>query len=198
MSDTTITPEERAEWRSLVMPYPDGKIGNQDRRMLRLIDALEVAEARAGLAENSLQESISKQAQMAAGIEKVVSANHALAIKSKEQEERAKKAEAACQIAASAHATAQVAWGGETPSPLPGHKHMTEDYLVAMDAHLLPSALTWTTEPPTVVGKFWWRDKRHPNEACVINVTQTKLDGYRRHTIGEYEQFAGPIPEPKE
>lgn len=51
MSDTTITPEERAEWRSLVMPYPDGKIGNQDRRMLRLIDALEVAEARKEEAE---------------------------------------------------------------------------------------------------------------------------------------------------
>lgn len=52
MSDTTtITPEEKAEWRSLVMPYPDGTIGNQDKRMLRLLNALEQAEARAEKAE---------------------------------------------------------------------------------------------------------------------------------------------------
>ena len=51
MSDTTLTPEERAKWRELVMPYPDGTIGNQDKRMLRLLDALEQAEARAEKAE---------------------------------------------------------------------------------------------------------------------------------------------------
>ena len=44
--------------------------------------------------------------------------------------------ETARQLGASAHATAQAAWGGEIPSPLPGHKHMTEDDLAAMDAHL--------------------------------------------------------------
>lgn len=48
MSDTTtITPEERENWRALVMPYPDGTIGNQDKRMLRLLDAIEQAEASA-------------------------------------------------------------------------------------------------------------------------------------------------------
>ena len=41
-----ITKEERAQWRELVMPYPDGRIGNQDKRMLRLLDALDAAEAR--------------------------------------------------------------------------------------------------------------------------------------------------------
>ena len=57
-------------------------------------------------------------------------------------------------------------------------------------------ALTWTHEPPKVAGKYWWRDKRHPDEASIVNVTETKLDGYRRDPIGEYEQFAGPIPPP--
>ena len=62
----------------------------------------------------------------------------------------------------------------------------------------LPRALTWTHEPPKVAGKYWWRDKRHPDEVSIINVTETKLDGYRRNPIGEYEQFAGPIPPPIE
>ena len=52
MSDTTITPEERAKWRASVMPYPDGTIGNQDKRMLRLLNAIEQAEASAEKAES--------------------------------------------------------------------------------------------------------------------------------------------------
>ena len=62
----------------------------------------------------------------------------------------------------------------------------------------MPRALRWTHEPPKVAGKYWWSDKRHPDEASIINVTETKLDGYLRNPIGEYEQFAGPIAPPIE
>lgn len=62
----------------------------------------------------------------------------------------------------------------------------------------LPRALTWTTEPPTVVGKFWWRDGRHPHEVGILTVTQTKLEGFKHRRPGPHEQFSGPIPEPKE
>lgn len=58
--------------------------------------------------------------------------------------------------------------------------------------------LTWTTEPPTVVGKFWWRDGRHPHEVGILTVTQTKLEGFKHRRPGPHEQFSGPIPEPKE
>ncbi len=60
------------------------------------------------------------------------------------------------------------------------------------------SALTWTTEPPKVVGRFWWRDDRHPNEADILNVTQTTLEWFQHNRLCPHEQFAGPIPEPKE
>ena len=63
-------------------------------------------------------------------------------------------------------------------------------------ANIKPRALPWTHEPPRVAGKYWWRDKRHHDESSIINVTQTKIDGYSRTPIGEYEQFAGPIPPP--
>lgn len=39
-------------------------------------------------------------------------------------------------LAASAHATAQAAWGGEIPSPFPGHKRASEDEMADHFAHL--------------------------------------------------------------
>lgn len=63
MSDTTITAEERAQWRSLVMPFPDGRIGNQGKRMLRLLNALEQAEAQLAAA---LQVNTKSQAEATA------------------------------------------------------------------------------------------------------------------------------------
>ena len=39
-------------------------------------------------------------------------------------------------LTASAHATAQAAWGGEIPSPLPGHKRASEDEMADHFAHL--------------------------------------------------------------
>lgn len=40
------------------------------------------------------------------------------------------------KIAAEQHEVAKRAWGGEIPSPLPGHRSMTEDEVVAMFDHL--------------------------------------------------------------
>ncbi|WP_304736538.1 hypothetical protein [uncultured Desulfovibrio sp.] len=40
------------------------------------------------------------------------------------------------KIAAEQHEVAKQAWGGEIPSPLPGHKSMTEEEMVAMFEHL--------------------------------------------------------------
>lgn len=66
----------------------------------RLLYGLEVLEARAEQAEDSLRESISKQDEMAAGIEKLAAANHALA-------ERAQQAEAALESALQVNAVRQ-------------------------------------------------------------------------------------------
>lgn len=61
MSDTTITPEERAKWRALVMPYPDGTIGNQDKRMLHLLNAIEQAEAEVARLQQRVNELLSEE-----------------------------------------------------------------------------------------------------------------------------------------
>lgn len=65
-------------------------------------------------------------------------------------------------------------------------------------ANIKPRALRWTHEPPKVAGRFWWRDDRHPNEADILKVTQTTLEWFQHNRLCPHEQFAGPIPEPKE
>lgn len=90
---------------------------------------------------------------------------------------------------------------GELPLVNPANGHILCCKIVADDIYAwnaLPRALTWTTEPPTVVGKFWWRDGRHPHEVGILTVTQTKLEGFKHRRPGPHEQFSGPIPEPKE
>ena len=90
MSNTTITPEERrmfAEDSKYVLDRSkDIEFKAAAEAILRLLTALEAAEARAEQAETSLQESISRQELMAKGIEDIAAANHALA-------ENAQKAE---------------------------------------------------------------------------------------------------------
>lgn len=109
MTDTTITPEERAAWLKDAQPKSVSHYEpidfEMDKRIRRLLTTLEAAEASAEKAE---AESDRMRAEL----------------------------ETARQVAASAQSVAEAAWGGEIPSPLPGHKHMTEDDLASMCAHL--------------------------------------------------------------
>ena len=111
MSDTTtITPEERAEWRNR-LTLLKREVENKGFRhgcaemALRLLNVLEQAEARAEKAE-------AENARLRAELE------------------------TAKQVAASAQAVAQEAWAGEIPSPLPGHKRANEEELLAQVEHL--------------------------------------------------------------
>lgn len=63
----------------------------------------------------------------------------------------------------------------------------------------IPRVLRWTNEPPNVPGRYWNRDARHPEEVDIIRVTASKIE--QLHKLKLYypnEQWAGPIPEPKE
>mgnify|MGYP000475285773 CR=1 FL=1 len=53
-----------------------------------------------------------------------------------ENERLEKELESARNWATSQHEVAKMAWGGEIPSPLPGHTHMTEEEACAMFEHL--------------------------------------------------------------
>lgn len=74
-------------------------------------------------------------------------------------------------------------------------KTTSEAAIAAWNA--LPRALTWTNEPPKVPGWYWNRDTRHPNEAGFLLVSNSRIEQLQRMSKPT-EQWAGPIPEPKE
>lgn len=59
-------------------------------------------------------------------------------------------------------------------------------------------ALEWTTEPPKVPGMYWNRSKNYPNEACIIRVSKYRIEQLAQMGCSPNEQWAGPIPEPRE
>ena len=61
----------------------------------------------------------------------------------------------------------------------------------------LPRALEWTDDPPKVPGKYWNRDIRFPEEAGIITVAPSRVEQLQRMSRPT-EQWAGPIPEPRE
>lgn len=58
-------------------------------------------------------------------------------------------------------------------------------------------ALEWTDEPPKVPGWYWNRDTRHPNEDGFLLVSNSRIEQLQRMSKPT-EQWAGPIPEPRE
>ena len=60
----------------------------------------------------------------------------------------------------------------------------------------IPRALTWTTEPPQVPGWYWCRHKSYPEYAVVRKVWP---EVWAEFGVPDgYDQWAGPIPEPRE
>lgn len=57
--------------------------------------------------------------------------------------------------------------------------------------------LEWTNEPPKVPGWYWNRDTRHPNEDGFLLVSNSRIEQLQRMSKPT-EQWAGPIPEPRE
>ena len=74
-------------------------------------------------------------------------------------------------------------------------KNSIEEARAAWNA--LPRALTWTDESPKVPGWYWNRDTRHPNEAGFLLVSNSRIEQLQRMSKPT-EQWAGPIPEPRE
>lgn len=62
----------------------------------------------------------------------------------------------------------------------------------------LPRALEWTDEPPKVPGWYWNRSKNHTAEICVIRVSPLRVEQLALMGCADNEQWAGPIPEPRE
>lgn len=91
----TITPEERrmfAEDAKYVLARSmDIEFKAAAEAILRLLTALEAAEARADELEGSLSRAISKQSEMSDGLEKVAAANHALTEKAQKAEDEGGK-----------------------------------------------------------------------------------------------------------
>lgn len=167
MSDTTITPEERAELRKVAsnasaLPWKvEGCYSsNTNVRAIRadgvgfavthlsamrdnwaedaayivaacniaplLLDALEAAEAEKKHTDAQFSQVCLDNALLRTRI-LTVEADVARLTKALETQRN---------LTASAHATAQAAWGGEIPSPFPGHKRASEDDMADHFAHL--------------------------------------------------------------
>ena len=66
----------------------------------------------------------------------------------------------------------------------------------------LPRALTWTTEPPKVVGWYWWRTSKGQNVNTIQVWSRSGVLGYcfdtEFITTLDRGEWAGPIPMPIE
>lgn len=61
----------------------------------------------------------------------------------------------------------------------------------------LPRALEWTTEPPKVPGWYWFKDDLFCKKGGIMRITDVWI-GEIKKTSGPHDQWAGPIPEPRE
>lgn len=61
----------------------------------------------------------------------------------------------------------------------------------------LPRALTWTTEPPKVPGWYWFKDDLFCKKGGIMRITDVWIEEIKK-TSGPHDQWAGPIPEPRE
>ena len=73
-------------------------------------------------------------------------------------------------------------------------KNTIEEARAAWNA--LPRSLAWTDEPPKVPGWYWCRHKSYPEYAVVRKVWP---EVWAEFGVPDgYDQWAGPIPEPRE
>ena len=125
MSAVEISQEERDLWR-FEASDECGTPSEEDERILRLLGAFEACEeTRANFSElyrmaNEVVPELKRRAEKA----------EAEVARLREQ------LEAARQIASSAQSVAEQAWGGEIPSPLPGHLSSSEEDMVKRFNHL--------------------------------------------------------------
>lgn len=61
----------------------------------------------------------------------------------------------------------------------------------------LPRALEWTTEPPKVPGWYWFKDDLFCKKGGIMRITDVWIEELKK-TSGPHDQWAGPIPEPRE
>lgn len=68
----------------------------------------------------------------------------------------------------------------------------------AIDAwNALPRALTWTDNPPKVPGWYWFKDDLFCKKGGIMRITDVWIEEIKK-TSGPHDQWAGPIPEPRE
>ena len=61
----------------------------------------------------------------------------------------------------------------------------------------IPRALTWTNEPPKVPGWYWFKDGLFCKKGGIMRITDVWIEEIKK-TSGPHDQWAGPIPEPRE
>lgn len=57
--------------------------------------------------------------------------------------------------------------------------------------------LEWTTEPPKVPGWYWFKDDLFCKKGGIMRITDVWIEEIKK-TSGPHDQWAGPIPEPRE
>ena len=58
-------------------------------------------------------------------------------------------------------------------------------------------ALEWTDEPPKVLGWYWFKDDLFFKKGGIMRITDVWIEEIKK-TSGPHDQWAGPIPEPRE
>ena len=133
MSAVEISQEERDLWR-FEATDECGTPSEDDERILRLLKALEASEADL---ERSCEETRANFSELYRMANEVVPELKRRIEASEAENVRLTKAlETQRGLAASSHATALAAWGGEIPSPFPGHKPPSEEAMVELFEHL--------------------------------------------------------------
>lgn len=57
--------------------------------------------------------------------------------------------------------------------------------------------LEWTDEPPKVPGWYWFKDDLFCKKGGIMRITDVWIEEIKK-TSGPHDQWAGPIPEPRE
>ena len=74
-------------------------------------------------------------------------------------------------------------------------KTTSEAAIAAWNA--LPRSLAWTDEPPKVPGWYWFKDDLFCKKGGIMRITDVWIEELKK-TSGPHDQWAGPIPEPRE
>ena len=205
MSDTTITPEERQSWHERLESQFSCHDAKHGAFTLRLLTALEAAEASKSEAEDYAEKLVYAvtDGNLSNSYDVQVVADEVSRIWQSytDQKVAAARTEAEAELAHARLAAGSDHYDEVTSDLIDAiQKAEAETARLRAERDWLARALTWTTEPPTVAGLYWF-SVCQGLAVCILICSDGKAKLAKDHfTDAELlgGQWAGPIAPPGE